>query len=123
MTRLARPALPRPSLWLAGAIGALAVLAIPLGALLAQERAIRCTVIESGQGFERLQQAVDAIGDERGTIAIAPGRHADCAVKTASIVSYLVSEPGTAVVADWSGDALALSESALGPGLTGFEKR
>jgi hypothetical protein len=29
----------------------------------------------------------------------------------------------TAFVADWSGDALALGENVLGPGLTRFEKR
>src|SRR5690606_25815653 len=51
----------------------------------------------SGQSFDRLQQAVDAIGDGRGTIAIATGRHADCAVQTAGVVSYLAAEPGAAI--------------------------
>jgi hypothetical protein len=91
--------LPRRSVpaaaWL---LGALAICAIPLGALLAQQqRVARYTVVESGRGFDRLQQAVDAIGDSRGTIAVAPGRHADCAVQTAGFVSYLAAEPGTAI--------------------------
>src|SRR5688572_27136518 len=77
--------------------GALAALAVPATALLAQDAPARYTVVETGQGFNRLQQAVDAIGDARGTIAIAPGRHADCAVQTAGVVAYLSAEPGAAV--------------------------
>ena len=79
------------------AIGFVAVLAIPAAALLAQERTPFFTVVESGQGFDRLQQAVDAIGDGRGTIAIAPGRYADCAVQGAGEISYLSAEPGAAI--------------------------
>ena len=97
MARLARPALHRPPLALVAALAALAVLAIPMGALLAQSQGAPYTVVETGQGFARLQQAVDAIGDSRGTIAIAAGRHADCAVQTAGVISYLAAEPGTAV--------------------------
>ena len=71
----------------------LAICAIPLGALFAQAPAPNYTVVETGQGFGRLQQAVDAIGEGRGTIAVAPGRHADCAVQTAGYVAY----PGAAI--------------------------
>ena len=74
----------------------LAVCAIPLGALFAQAPAPNYTVVETGQGFGRLQQAVDAIGEGRGTIAIAPGRHTDCAVQTAGTIAYLAAEPGAA---------------------------
>lgn len=81
----------------AGVLAALAIAAIPLGALLAQDRAAPYTVVETGQGFDRLQKAVDAIGDRRGTIAIAPGRHADCAVQTAGEIAYLAKTPGAAV--------------------------
>src|SRR5690606_1006896 len=70
----------------------LAICAIPLGALFAQTPAPNYTVVETGQGFGRLQQAVDAIGEGRGTIAVAPGRHADCAVQTAGYVAYLAAE-------------------------------
>lgn len=75
----------------------LAICAIPLGALFAQTPAPNYTVVETGQGFGRLQQAVDAIGEGRGTIAVAPGRHADCAVQTAGYVAYLAAEPGAAI--------------------------
>jgi hypothetical protein len=97
MARTAPPALHRPPLALVAALAALAVLAIPMGALLAQSQAAPYTVVETGQGYARLQQAVDAIGGGRGTIAIAAGRHADCAVQTAGVVSYLAAEPGAAV--------------------------
>ena len=91
------PVLRRPPLALVAALAAIAVLAIPLGALLAQPQAAAYTVVETGQGYARLQQAVDAIGGGRGTIAIAAGRHADCAVQSAGTVSYLSAEPGAAV--------------------------
>lgn len=55
------------------------------------------TVLESGRSYDKLQQAVDAIGDSRGTIAIGPGTHADCAVQNGGIVSYLATDPGAAV--------------------------
>jgi hypothetical protein len=97
MTHAATASLRRPSLALAGVIAALAVIAIPATALLAQERAPNYTVVETGRGYDRLQQAVDAIGDGQGTIAIAPGRHADCAVQQGGYISYLSSEPGAAI--------------------------
>lgn len=78
---------------------AFAVLA-PLGALLAQESAAAprpFTVIETGRAYARLQDAVDAIGGGEGTIAIAPGRHAQCAVQSAGVISYFATEPGAAV--------------------------
>ncbi len=80
-----------------GAIAALAVAAIPLATLLAQDRQSLFTVVETGRGYDRLQDAVDAIGDARGSIAIAPGRYEQCAVQTAGSVSYLAAEPGSVV--------------------------
>src|SRR5690606_17098787 len=54
-------------------------------------------VVETGRTFSRLQDAVDAIGDGTGTIAISSGRHRDCAVQAAGEIAYLASEPGKAV--------------------------
>ncbi|MDE8650922.1 right-handed parallel beta-helix repeat-containing protein [Novosphingobium album (ex Liu et al. 2023)] len=56
------------------------------------------TVVESGRGFARLQDAVDAIGSGSGTIRFAPMRFADCAVQTAGEVSYVASVPGQSVL-------------------------
>ncbi|RJY09420.1 right-handed parallel beta-helix repeat-containing protein [Aurantiacibacter aquimixticola] len=75
----------------------MAVIAIPAAALLAQDRPAPYRVLETGQSFDRLQDAVDAIGDARGTIAIAPGRHEQCVVQTAGTISYLASDIGSAV--------------------------
>lgn len=55
-------------------------------------------VAESGQGFARLQAAVDAIGDGEGTIRIASGYHRDCAVQTAGRVAFVAVEPGRAIL-------------------------
>jgi hypothetical protein len=54
------------------------------------------TVAETGRGYDRLQDAVDAIGDGAGTIRIAPGRYRGCAVQEAGRIAF-VAEPGTAV--------------------------
>jgi hypothetical protein len=88
---------PRPLLVFPVVFGLLAAIAFPTAAVLAQQDPARFTVVETGQTFDRLQQAVDAIGDSRGTIAIAPGRYSDCAVQSAGHVSYLSAEPGAAV--------------------------
>ena len=97
MTR--EPSLPlsRPSLRLASAIAAIAVAAIPLTALLAQPAQAPYTVAVTGQGFANLQDAVNAIGDARGTIVVAPGNHHQCAVQEAGFISYLSELPGAAV--------------------------
>ena len=96
MTRHAARTLRRPSFVLVSALAALAVLAIPATALLAQESG-SFTVVETGQSFNRLQAAVDAIGDAQGTIAIAPGRYSECAVQQAGQIAYLSAEAGAAV--------------------------
>ncbi|MEO6152412.1 MAG: right-handed parallel beta-helix repeat-containing protein [Croceibacterium sp.] len=97
MAQLARQMPTRPSLIIAGVIAALAIAAIPLGALLAQEAAAPFTVMETGQSYAHLQQAVDAIGDRDGSIAIAPGRYGECAVQEHGQIAYLATDPGTAV--------------------------
>ena len=56
------------------------------------------TVAESGRGFARLQDAVDAIGGGMGTIRFAPGRFADCAVQSAGEVAYVAATPGQSVL-------------------------
>ena len=97
MTQAVYPLAPRTSLRLIGVLAALAVAAIPAAALLAQERAANFTVVESGRGYARLQDAVNAIGSGSGTIAIAPGRYDQCAVQEAGEISYFATEPGSAV--------------------------
>jgi hypothetical protein len=76
-----------------------AVMAIPAGLAVAQQSTSPFTVAETGQGFGRLQDAVNAIGAGQGTIRIAPGSYHDCAVQTAGSVDYVATEPGKAILA------------------------
>jgi hypothetical protein len=55
------------------------------------------TVAESGQGFESLQDAVNAIGGGSGTIVIAPGTYTDCAVQEQGRIAFVAQERGSAV--------------------------
>lgn len=54
-------------------------------------------IVESGQGFDQLQQAVDAIGAGRGTIRIANGLYHQCAVQAAGRISYVAAQAGGAI--------------------------
>jgi hypothetical protein len=96
MENRARVPLARPIL-LTGAIASLAVAAIPFATLLAKDGPAPFTVVETGKGYGKQQAAVDAIGGGKGTIAIAPGRYAQCAVQDAGDISYLATEPGSAI--------------------------
>lgn len=97
MDTCARTTPARLSLTLTGAVAALAVGAIPAAALLAQSAPAPFTVLETGERYASLQQAVDAIGNGEGTIAIASGTYSECAVQEGGSVSYFAAEPGEAV--------------------------
>jgi hypothetical protein len=65
----------------------------------AQERASApYTVVESGQTFTRLQDAVNAIGNGRGTIRFGSARFADCAVQEGGEITYVAAVPGQAIL-------------------------
>jgi hypothetical protein len=83
---------PRPA---AAALLALAT-ALPFSLASAQGTA-PFVVAETGQGFARLAEAVNAIGEGSGTIEIAPGRYTDCAVQSAGEIRYVATQPGQAV--------------------------
>ncbi|WBY17197.1 right-handed parallel beta-helix repeat-containing protein [Erythrobacteraceae bacterium WH01K] len=89
--------LGRPSILLGGVIAAAAVALIPAAALLAQPASAPFTVVESGRGFGSLQQAVDAIGNGQGSIAIRAGTYRECAVQQGGSVSYLASNAGEVI--------------------------
>ena len=78
-------------------LAALALAALPVGSLLAQGGEAPYRHVESGKSYGRLQEAVNAIGAGKGTIAVAPGRYRDCAVQTAGDVSYMASQPGQTI--------------------------
>jgi hypothetical protein len=65
----------------------------------AQERASApYTVVESGQTFTRLQDAVNAVGNGRGTIRFGSARFADCAVQDGGDITYVAAVPGQAIL-------------------------
>lgn len=78
------------------ALSALGTVALPASFASAADPA-PYTVLETGQRFARLQEAVQAIGGGTGTIRIANGRHADCAVQQAGSITYQAETPGQAV--------------------------
>ena len=56
------------------------------------------TVVESGETFTRLQDAVNAVGNSRGTIRFGSARFADCAVQEAGEITYAAAVPGQAIL-------------------------
>jgi hypothetical protein len=75
---------------------ALALLALPAAAS-AQQNWVKGTpylVVETGQRYNRLQDALFAIGNGKGTIRIASGRWDDCGVQIAGDVTFQAEVPG-----------------------------
>jgi hypothetical protein len=79
----------------AAALVAAAIL--PAAALTAQPVPDAFTIAETGQRFATLQDAVDAIGDGRGTIRIAPGTYRQCAVQEGGVIVYEAPQPGSVI--------------------------
>lgn len=69
--------------------------ALPLAVASAQPVPDAFTILESGQRFATLQEAVDAVGNARATIRIAPGIYRQCAVQEAGVIVYEATEPGS----------------------------
>lgn len=77
------------------AFALLAATALPVATTSAQPVPDAFTVAESGQRFATLQEAVDAIGEGRGTIRIAPGTYRQCAVQEGGVIVYEAPRPGS----------------------------
>lgn len=80
----------------------MAALALPLAALPvaianAQPVPDAFTVVESGQRFATLQEAVNAVGNSRATIRIAPGTYRQCVVQEQGVIIYEAPEPGSVI--------------------------
>jgi hypothetical protein len=56
------------------------------------------TVVETGRGYDRLQDAINAIGQGAGTIRFASFRFQDCGVQEAGSITYQASVAGQAVL-------------------------
>lgn len=81
------------------ALAALAASALPAAMLLAQPASRMFTVVESGDSFATLQDAINAIGNARATIRIAPGTYRQCAVQEQGVITYVADEPGSVTFA------------------------
>ncbi len=75
------------------------VAALPGALLLAQPVPGAFTVVESGESFATLQDAVNAVGNTRATISIAPGTYRQCAVQEQGVITYVAIEPGKVILA------------------------
>jgi hypothetical protein len=53
------------------------------------------TILENGRMFAHLASAIEAIGNGKGTILIAPGTYLDCAVQQQGSITYRAIQPGT----------------------------
>lgn len=76
-----------------------AALLVPAAVLVAQPVPGAFTITESGQSFGTLQDAVNAVGNTRATIRIAPGEYRQCAVQEQGVIVYEAAEPGTVTLA------------------------
>ncbi|AUX68660.1 hypothetical protein CHX26_03270 [Porphyrobacter sp. HT-58-2] len=72
-----------------------AAVMLPAAVLLAQPSSGAFTVTESGRSYASLQAAVDAVGNARATIRIAPGTYRQCAVQERGVIIYEAAEPGS----------------------------
>lgn len=93
-TSFANPFAARPGGTLA-ALALAAALVLPFSGAGAQSSARPFTIAENGRSFATLQAAVDAIGDQRGTIEIEAGTYRQCAVQRGGVIIYAAKEFGT----------------------------
>lgn len=73
--------------------------AAPASILHAQQQAdAPYTIVESGKTYNRLQDAVNAIGNGTGTIRFASLSFSDCAVQGGGDITYVAAVPGQSVM-------------------------
>lgn len=72
-------------------------LLLALSAPAAAQSSAPFVIAETGQGFQRLQDAVSSIRLGTGTILIAPGVYRECAVQQGGNITFRARQPGTAV--------------------------
>ena len=75
----------------------LAALGLPVVMVSAQPVPDAFTVTESGARFATLQEAINAVGNARATIRIAPGTYRQCAVQEQGVIIYEAAEPGSVI--------------------------
>ncbi|HKR15986.1 right-handed parallel beta-helix repeat-containing protein [Rhizorhapis sp.] len=76
---------------------ALLISATATAAALAQDGQAPFMVAEQSRSYDRLDDAVRAIGSGTGTILIAPGGYRECAVQSDGSITFRAREPGTVI--------------------------
>jgi len=76
----------------------LLVFAAAGAAALAQSTPTPFTVAESGRSYAALKDAVAAIGGGKGTVMIASGTYAQCAVQQAGDIAFRAQTPGSVIL-------------------------
>ncbi|WP_430413884.1 right-handed parallel beta-helix repeat-containing protein [Parasphingorhabdus sp.] len=64
----------------------------------AQNTTAPFTIQQTGEGFYKLADAVEAIAENNATIIIAPGTYGDCAIQKAGRITYKSAIPGRAIL-------------------------
>ncbi|MES2754126.1 MAG: right-handed parallel beta-helix repeat-containing protein [Pseudomonadota bacterium] len=72
-----------------------AALAVPAAAQ--QRSSAPFTIVENGQGFANLQDALMSIRGQDGTILIAPGTYRQCGIQQAGHITFKAATPGSVV--------------------------
>lgn len=73
------------------------LIALALMSLAAPAAAAPFTIVETGEGFVHLQDALMAKRGQDFTVLIAPGVYRECAIQQAGRVTFKAAEPGTAI--------------------------
>ena len=63
----------------------------------AQSQGAPFTLVETGEGYTRLADAIAAVGDGEGTILVAPGTYRQCAIQDAGTITIRAGERGPAI--------------------------
>lgn len=69
-------------------------LAVPA---LAQQPTAPFSVVETGQGFAKLDDALMSVRGQDATIVIAPGTYRQCAIQQAGHITFKAAQPGTVI--------------------------
>jgi len=75
----------------------LAFIIIPLLLAPTTANARNFIIVKTNQGFEKLHDAVAAIGNKNGIISIAPGIYRQCAVQEFGHIIYRAEKPGSVI--------------------------
>jgi hypothetical protein len=72
-------------------------LVVGLAASAPAQQSAPFVLVETGEAYGRLSEAIDAIGEGQGTILVAPGTYRQCAVQQAGRITIRARERGTAI--------------------------